>query len=109
MAKTIAETNRRREKQLAYNEKYGITPQAIIKGERSALSKGEPHAYVEPGDRMNVAADPVVEHMNKPALEKAIARTKKAMHEAAKNLEFLEAARLRDEMIRLEDLLAQRS
>jgi excinuclease ABC subunit B len=105
MAKTISETNRRREKQLAYNEKHGITPQAIVKGHHSALSKGEPGAYIEPTDRANVAADPVVEHMNKPALEKAIAQTKRAMHEAARNLEFLEAARLRDEMIRLEDLL----
>ena len=105
MAKTIAETNRRREKQLAYNEKYGITPQAIIKGHRSVLAKGEPQAYIEPDERTFVAADPVVDHMNKPALEKAIAKTRKAMHEAAKNLEFLEAARLRDEMIRLEDRL----
>jgi len=105
MAKTIAETNRRREKQLAYNDKHGITPQAIVKDRHSALSKGEPGAYIEPTDRANVAADPVVEHMNRPALEKAIAQTKKAMHDAAKNLEFLEAARLRDEMIRLEDLL----
>ncbi|OJX90382.1 MAG: excinuclease ABC subunit B [Paludibacter sp. 47-17] len=105
MAKTIAETNRRREKQLAYNDKHGITPQAIVKDRHSALSKGEPGAYIEPADRANVAADPVVEHMNRPALEKAIAQTKKAMHDAAKNLEFLEAARLRDEMIRLEDLL----
>ncbi len=102
MAKTIAETSRRREKQLAYNQKHGITPQAIIKGHRSALGRGEPGAYIEPDDRANIAADPVVEHMNKPALEKAISQTKKAMHEAAKNLDFLEAARLRDEMMRLE-------
>ena len=106
MAKTIAETSRRREKQLAYNEKHGITPQAIIKGHRSALGKAEPGAYIEPDDRANIAADPVVEHMNKPALEKAISQTKKAMHEAAKNLDFLEAARLRDEMMRLENKLA---
>ncbi|MCE1156130.1 MAG: UvrB/UvrC motif-containing protein, partial [Bacteroidales bacterium] len=105
MQMTIDETNRRREKQLAYNDKHGITPQAIVKDRHSALSKGEPGAYIEPADRANVAADPVVEHMNRPALEKAIAQTKKAMHDAAKNLEFLEAARLRDEMIRLEDLL----
>jgi excinuclease ABC subunit B len=105
MAKTIAETDRRREKQLAYNELHGITPQAIIKGERSALGKGEPHAYIEPDDRATIAADPVVQHMSKSALEKAIAKTKKAMFEAAKNLEFLEAARLRDEMMRLEQLL----
>jgi len=102
MAKTIAETSRRREKQLAYNQKHGITPQAIVKGQRSALGRGEPGAYIEPDDRANIAADPVVEHMNKPALEKAISQTKKAMHEAAKNLDFLEAARLRDEMMRLE-------
>ena len=107
MAKTIAETSRRREKQLAYNEKHGITPQAIIKGHRSALGKAEPGAYIEPDDRANIAADPVVEHMNKPALEKAIVQTKKAMHEAAKNLDFLEAARLRDEMMRLEDRLKE--
>lgn len=107
MAKTIAETSRRREKQLAYNEKHGITPQAIVKGQRSALGRGEPGAYIEPDDRANIAADPVVEHMNKPALEKAISQTKKAMHEAAKNLDFLEAARLRDEMMRLEARLKE--
>lgn len=106
MAKTIAETNRRREKQLAYNEKHGITPQAIIKGQRSALGKTEPGAYLEPDERGSIAADPVVEHMSKPALEKAIVQTKKAMHEAARNLDFLEAARLRDEMMRLENKLA---
>lgn len=107
MAKTIAETSRRREKQLAYNQKHGITPQAIVKGQRSALGRGEPGAYIEPDDRANIAADPVVEHMNKPALEKAISQTKKAMHEAAKNLDFLEAARLRDEMMRLEARLKE--
>lgn len=105
MAKTIAETSRRREKQLAYNEMHGITPQAIVKGQRSALGRAEAGAYIEPDDRANIAADPVVEHMTKPALEKAIAQTKKAMHEAAKNLDFLEAARLRDEMMRLQNKL----
>lgn len=105
MQKTIDETNRRREKQLAYNEKHGITPQAIVKGERNALSKMEPHAYVEPEKDVTIAADPVVQYMTKPALEKAIAKTRKAMQEAAKKLEFLEAAQLRDEMMRLEELL----
>ena len=104
MEKTINETNRRREKQLAYNEKHGITPQAIVKGERSALSKQE-QAYVEAEHRPDIAADPVVQYMSKAALEKAIARTKKAMQDAAKKLEFLEAAQLRDELIKLEDLL----
>ena len=104
MEKTINETNRRREKQLAYNEANGITPQAIIKGERNALGKQE-NAYVETEHKHDIAADPVVQYMSKPALEKAIARTKKAMQDAAKKLEFLEAAQLRDELIKLEDLL----
>lgn len=104
MEKTINETNRRREKQLAYNEAHGITPQAIIKGERNALGKQE-NAYVETEHKHDIAADPVVQYMSKAALEKAIARTKKAMQDAAKKLEFLEAAQLRDELIKLEDLL----
>ena len=105
MAKTISETNRRREKQLAYNEAHGITPTAIKKGERNSFSKIEPNAYVEPDLIDGIAADPVVQYMSKPALEKAIAKTKKAMQEAAKKLDFLEAAQYRDEMIKLEDLL----
>ncbi|MFT3754190.1 MAG: excinuclease ABC subunit UvrB [Paludibacter sp.] len=105
MAKTISETNRRREKQLAYNEAHGITPTAINKGERTALSKAEPNAYIEPDNKQAIAADPVVQYMSHSALEKAIAKTKKAMQEAAKKLEFLEAAQLRDELIKLEDLL----
>jgi excinuclease ABC subunit B len=108
MEKTISETNRRREKQLAYNEEHGITPQAIVKGERNSLGKMETNAYVEPEDRnIDIAADPVVQYMTIPALEKTISKTKKAMQEAAKKLEFLEAARLRDELIKLEELLAK--
>lgn len=108
MQKTIDETNRRREKQLAYNELHGIIPQAIVKGDRNALSKMEPNAYIEPEKTPPIAADPVVQYMTKPALEKAIAKTKKAMQEAAKKLEFLEAAQLRDEMMRLEELLKEK-
>jgi excinuclease ABC subunit B len=104
MRKTIEETNRRRSRQLAYNEAHGITPQAIVKGLRSSLAKAEENVYTEP-DKTNVAADPVVQYMTKPALEKAIAKTKKAMQEAAKKLEFLEAAQLRDELVKLEELL----
>ncbi|MEZ7868064.1 MAG: excinuclease ABC subunit UvrB [Paludibacteraceae bacterium] len=105
MHKTIDETNRRREKQLAYNAKYGITPTQITKGERSSLSKMEPNAYIEPEARNTLAADPVVKYMSKPALEKAIAKAKKSMQEAAKKLEFLEAAQYRDEMMKLDELL----
>jgi excinuclease ABC subunit B len=109
MAKTIQETNRRREKQLAYNELHGITPTAIIKGERNSLNPYEPNAYIEPELKQGIAADPVVQYMSKPALEKAITKTRKAMQEAAKKLEFLEAAQYRDELMKLEDLLKSKS
>lgn len=105
MAKTISETNRRREKQLAYNDLHGITPTAINKGERNSFANIDPNAYIEPDTSQAIAADPVVQYMSKPALEKAIAKTKKAMQDAAKKLEFLEAAQLRDELIKLENLL----
>ena len=106
MAKTIAETNRRREKQLAYNAKHNITPTAIVKDIGSALSAKKPVYYVEP-EEINIAADPVIQYMSKPALEKTIAKTKKAMQTAAKKLEFLEAAQLRDELLKLEKRLKE--
>jgi len=108
MRLTIDETNRRREKQLAYNEKHGITPRQIVKTSVSLLggkkpATAEPYAYIEP--ETSLVADPVVQMMTKPQLEKAIERTKKLMKEAAKKLEFIEAAQYRDELIRLQDLL----
>ncbi|MGL6179958.1 MAG: excinuclease ABC subunit UvrB [Tannerellaceae bacterium] len=108
MKKTITETNRRREKQMAYNEAHGIQPRQVQKNSTSVLGKDikavEPKAYVEPSTS-SVAADPVVQYMTKPQLEKAIGQTKKAMQEAAKKLEFLEAAQLRDELVKLEEML----
>jgi len=105
MQKTIDETNRRREKQLIYNEQHGITPQQIVKNTQSSLFKSdfkvESTAYIE-NESHNIAADPVIQYMTKKDLEKLIAKTKKAMLEAAKNLEFLEAAQYRDELIKLE-------
>ncbi len=107
MQKTISETNRRREKQLAYNETHGITPTAIVKATVNTLIKSEPSAYFEPELPFEIAADPVVKYMSRPALEKSIAKTKKAMQDAAKRLEFLEAAQLRDELIKLEQQLKE--
>jgi excinuclease ABC subunit B len=117
MQKTINETNRRREKQLAYNEANGITPKQIKKAYNNALlgagaEKEEaktqaPKAYVEP-EKASIAADPVVQYMTKPQMEKAIERTRKQMQEAAKKLEFIEAAQYRDELLRLEDMLKER-
>ena len=111
MQLTIDETNRRREKQLAYNEANGITPQAINKARRDILTRGEkgdktavPYAqeYVHSA---NIAADPVVQYMSAPQLQKAIERTRKDMLDAARQMDFIEAARLRDEMLKLEDKL----
>ena len=111
MRLTIDETNRRREKQLAYNDKYGIVPRQIVKATGSALSTsmksevGKPYAEPEaPG----IAAEPIIQYMSRPQLEKTIERTRKAMQEAAKKMEFIEAAQLRDELIKLEDLLKEK-
>ncbi|MDR2825122.1 MAG: UvrB/UvrC motif-containing protein, partial [Prevotellaceae bacterium] len=107
MRKTIDETMRRRVKQMAYNESHNITPQQIVKGDRATITKSTPYSYVE-NDTPNIAADPVVQYMSRPALEKSIEKTKKAMREAAKKMEFLEAAQLRDELIKLEELCKEK-
>jgi excinuclease ABC subunit B len=109
MQMTINETNRRRAKQLKYNEKMGITPSQIYKKTGSILTgltgKGIlVKAYIEP-ERPDIAADPVVKYMNREALEKAIEKTRKNMEKAASELNFVEAARFRDEMSDLQKLL----
>ena len=128
MQKTIDETARRRQIQLRYNEEHGIIPQQIrkdIKGSLASLSQsadGQPIAaasasssatgtkpkqyqpYIEP-DTYAYAADPIVKRMTKKQLEKSIADTTLLMKEAAKNLDFLQAAQYRDEIVRLQDLL----
>jgi excinuclease ABC subunit B len=109
MKQTIDETARRREKQLKYNEKMGITPRQIVRKHGSVLmgltKKGvAARAYVEP-DKPDIAADPVIRYMSSDALEKSIEKTRKAMEKAASDLNFVEAARLRDELSALQQLL----
>ena len=112
MKQTIDETDRRREKQLKYNESMGITPTQIFKKTGSVLSgltrKGVAHAYVEP-ENPDIAADPVVKYMNREALEKAIEKSKKSMEKAASELDFVEAARYRDEMAELQKFLRSKA
>ena len=113
MQETINETNRRREKQLKYNEKMDITPTQIIKKTGMILSglskKGiGVKAYIEP-DRPDIAADPVIKYMNSEALEKAIEKTRKNMEKAASELDFIQAARFRDELSDLQKLLKNKS
>ena len=117
MQLTIDETNRRRAKQLKYNEEHGITPKQIIKAigqgglvQSTDISKGLDKGattyrpYIEP-DSMDMAADPIVKKMTREQLQKSIDNTTKLMKQAAKNLDFIQAAQYRDEVLRLQKLL----
>jgi len=111
MKQTIDETLRRRHKQIEYNFQHGISPVSIIKSKESIMRSSEvspgrapAKPYIE-NENINIAADPVVQYMNREDLQKAIARAKKAMESAAKDLDFVEAARLRDELFSLQKLL----
>ena len=110
MRLTIDETNRRRSIQLAYNESHGITPQAIIKAKNQNISSQynkvelTPKPY-ETESRFDSVADPVISYMNKDELIRTIENLRINMVDAAKNMEFIEAARIRDEILNLENLL----
>jgi len=118
MRRTIDETNRRRVKQMAYNEANGITPLGIIKTREQIMRQTtvadvndrptkKTIAYQEE-IKLAMVADPVIEYMNQHALEKAIENTRIEMMKAAKELEFTEAARLRDEMFALKEILKEK-
>lgn len=109
MQMTIDETNRRREKQMKYNEEHGISPQQIKRSRSSALNKEytstiEAKAYVEP-DYYALSAEPLTAYATTDDLKTKIEQTRKAMLAAAKKLEFLEAAQLRDQLVMLEEML----
>ena len=116
MRVTIEETNRRREKQIAYNTKYGITPKTVGKSREAIIEQtsvmdfkgGVQKAYIEKEMTDNLAADPIVQYMTKPELQKSIDKTKKDMAMAAKEMDFLLAAKLRDEMFALEKVMEER-
>lgn len=115
MKKTIDETERRRKKQIAYNFDKGIIPSPIIKSKESILQQAG-ITRVKPNEKKayssqfvtNIAADPIVQYMSKEQLQKTISQSKKAMEAAAKEFNFMEAARLRDEVKALEDILKEK-
>lgn len=118
MQRTIDETNRKRKKQMEYNEKHGITPQTVFKSREQILkqssvleTKKKAKVYEDSNldTSMSIAADPIVQYMSKPQLQKAIDKVKKDMQKAAKDYDFMEAARLRDEMFALEKLLKEKA
>jgi excinuclease ABC subunit B len=110
MQMTMDETERRREKQIAFNTEHGITPTTIIRSteqifkQTSVLDGKQPSVgyYVEAEQNLGMVADPLEQYLSKPQLEKLLAETKSRMQKAAKDMDFMEAARLRDEMFKLE-------
>jgi len=111
----IDETNRRRLKQIEYNTVHGIVPKTILKSKEAIMDqtkvadskKGDKKYYVEPETML--AADPVVAYMDVKGLDKMIKETQRKMEKAAKDLDFLDAARLRDEIIELKNIKAKRA
>jgi excinuclease ABC subunit B len=116
MQKTINETNRRREKQITFNIENGITPKTVIKSTKEVFAQtsvldikgydpANPYAIAPDEDLVTVAAEDQEEYKTIPQMEKALSRIKKTMEKAARDLDFMEAARLRDEMFLLQKQL----
>lgn len=111
MQKTITDNEHKREKQIAYNTLHGIRPTTVLKSREAIMKQtsvadaktgvDETRYYVEP-EEVSIAADPVVQYMSRPQLQKAIDETQKRMQKAAKDLDFMEAARLRDDLFALQ-------
>ena len=117
MERTISETNRRRDRQIAYNLEHGITPKTVGKSREAIMEQtsvldfsgnaARAKAYVEV-DEVSMAADPIVQFMTKTEMQKSIDKTRKDMAKAAKEMDFLMAARLRDEMFAMEKVFEER-
>jgi excinuclease ABC subunit B len=112
MQKTIDETNRRRDIQIAYNEKHGITPKTVFKSKEDIMNSSsildvrgvQKKAYIEK-DEISIAADPIVSYLNREQLEKVVKETERKMKAAAKDLDFITAAQYRDELFALKKRL----
>lgn len=116
MQQAMDETSRRRATQMAYNELHGITPMTVNKSTSEIMSQTKvadsnkfSKQYIEPDGEPSLAADPVVALLSKPELTKMIERAKKDMDKAAKDLDFVEAARCRDEMFALQKIIDSKS
>ena len=109
MKRTIDETNRRREKQMEYNRVNGIVPTQVLKKERNVLDRVPAGVgYADEPEKVNVLQDPVVQNMSKEQLQKAYASAKKEMEKAAAELDFMRAAKFRDEMKYLGELISKK-